>query len=114
MLLSEEDICRITDLGYKQQDFCIQDADGWIRLKNEDELCFFHTGEHCTIYEHRPKGCQLYPIVYCLESKEAFHDLECPQPTFFPLTQESKRQLFKLVDTLQKERKRRINTKPTR
>jgi len=108
MLLSQEDIAHITDLGYNENDFCFQDNDGWIRLKNTDKFCFFHTGESCSIYKHRPKGCQLYPIVYDLEKKEAFHDKECPQPTFFPISKESKHQLFTLIDTLQKERKRRI------
>jgi uncharacterized protein len=33
-----------------------------IIIAGEDSACHYHQEGHCTIYEHRPPGCRLYPI----------------------------------------------------
>ncbi len=78
MELSKSDIERITRLGYKLEDFAVRGADGRYRLKNVNGRCVF-LGEdgRCKIYEHRPLGCRLYPVV-CVEGEGLGVDSECP------------------------------------
>jgi hypothetical protein len=41
MILSEEDVTRLVAQGYRKQDFCFQDTEGFIRLKNNNGRCVF-------------------------------------------------------------------------
>jgi len=79
MMLLEEDVKRIMKLGYKFNDFAYIDEEGFIRLKNRDGHCVFLDVESCKcrIYEFRPIGCRLYPIVY-VEGVGVVIDSECP------------------------------------
>ncbi len=63
MPLTDEDIRRIVSLGYKPKDFTVFRGGLW-RLRNIDGRCVF-LGEDgmCKIYEHRPIGCRLYPLI---------------------------------------------------
>jgi len=77
MPLTEEDIERIESLGYDRRDFTIK-IDGIYRLRNVNGKCFFLEGRRCKIYEHRPLGCRIYPVVLDLE-KGAVVDEFCPK-----------------------------------
>jgi len=113
MLLSSQDIETIEKLGYGKEFFVIE-KNGWLQLRNHLGRCVFHNGNKCTIYNHRPKGCSLYPIVYEKTTKHAIRDDECPQKTRFPLSKTKEETLIALVDLLQKERTQRMNRKNTR
>ncbi len=108
MLLSDKDIHNITTLGYHRSFFTIQ-RNGWLRLKNYKGRCIFHNGEHCTIYDHRPEGCVLYPVVYDADRRIAIIDAECPQRRQFFINEQKTRQLKHLIALLQKERVQREN-----
>ena len=109
MLLSKTDIKRIESLGYSC-DFFVDTHDGWFQLKNRDGHCVFHNGMKCLIYEHRPEGCQLYPIIFDKENNCAILDEECPYRTKFLITMSSRKKLFHLVSKIESERFHRMSS----
>lgn len=106
MVLTYHDIEIITKVGYDQTYF-VTERSGWFQLKNSHGRCIFHTGDACSIYEHRPEGCTLYPVVYDNDNQCAILDSECPQRQLFSLGRGSVRKLTTLVSTLQYERAER-------
>ncbi len=78
MELLPEDIERIIKLGYRLTDFAVFDGEMW-RLRNVDGHCIFLNPQtmQCTIYENRPIGCRLYPLVYD-DVEGPYIDKECP------------------------------------
>ena len=105
MLLSNEDIERIRSLGFAQKFFVIK-KDRWLQLKNSDGRCVFHNGIECSIYENRPEGCRLYPIIYN-EDMNATFDEDCPYSDKFEISKPRIRQAYELVSKLRDERKKR-------
>ncbi len=77
MQLSKHDIKRIEKLGYKKEEFSVE-KDGIRILRNINGKCFFLKNGKCKIYDSRPLGCKLYPIVYDVEKKAAVVDDFCP------------------------------------
>ena len=106
MVLTSEDIAAITRLGYEPTYF-VEEHNGWLQLKNAQDRCVFHTGERCSIYDHRPAGCRLYPIVYETNSRRAILDADCPQRQQFSLKTRNVHTLTTLIATLQRERAQR-------
>ncbi|WP_054854224.1 YkgJ family cysteine cluster protein [Vulcanisaeta distributa] len=78
MELLPEDIERIIRLGYGLSDFAVFDGEMW-RLRNVDGHCVFLNPQtmECTIYENRPIGCRIYPLVYD-DAEGPYIDKECP------------------------------------
>ncbi len=78
MPLTEEDIERIEKLGFKREDFAVK-VDGVYRLRNVNGKCYFlDDSNRCKIYEHRPIGCRIYPVIFDIESGKAVIDDLCP------------------------------------
>ncbi len=79
MMLLNKDVERILRLGYGFHEFAFIDENGFIRLKNIDNHCIFLDPKtcKCKIYEFRPIGCRLYPIIY-VEGVGVVIDTECP------------------------------------
>ncbi len=76
MPLTAEDISRISSLGYPEWYFVVFDEVP--RLRNENGKCvFLNEDGSCSIYDHRPLGCKLYPLVYDPD-KGAVLDELCP------------------------------------
>ncbi len=77
MPLTREDIERIKSRGYPEWYFVTWDDVP--RLRNVEGRCVF-LGEDgsCSIYEDRPLGCRLYPLVYDPERGVILDDL-CPR-----------------------------------
>jgi hypothetical protein len=69
MLLSKKDIERLERVGFSREDFTVACGDGLARLRNVREWCYFHNSaeEKCQVYEDRPLGCLLYPVVYSID-----------------------------------------------
>ncbi len=110
MVLTTRDIQTIEKAGYEARIF-VSERNGWLQLKNSKGRCVFHNGTICTIYDHRPKGCVLYPVVYDKDSGCAFLDSECPQILCFPLSKTKEQQINILVHHLEKERRERMQKK---
>lgn len=113
MVLTTQDIQTLEKLGYEPPSFVTQ-RNGWLQLRNKNGRCVFHNGVNCTIYDHRPEGCVLYPIVYDKDHRCAIHDSECPQKQCFPISKTNERQLHALVSLLEKERKERLQKNMSR
>jgi hypothetical protein len=103
MLLSKMDIKRIESLGYSC-DIFVDIHDGWLQLKNQDGRCVFHSSIMCTIYENRPDGCKLYPIIYDKDKKHVVFDKDCPQRDKFHMSKSITKQLYDLVSKIEIER----------
>jgi Fe-S-cluster containining protein len=78
MELSNKDVKIILDTGNRFEEFADL-KNGVIRLKNVNGYCFFynHLDKKCKIYDKRPIGCYVYPVVY-LENEFAVIDELCP------------------------------------
>ena len=111
MPLSNKDIEHIKKLGFKTKTF-ITSRNGWLQLKNKNGKCIFHNGIFCRIYENRPKGCKLYPIIYDKDKNCAILDKYCPYIENFKITKRKIDNLLALILTLEYEkaqRKSKIN-----
>jgi Fe-S-cluster containining protein len=78
MEISNNDIKRLKEKGYRLTEFAIIN-DGVTRLRNVDGICYFYnrTNQKCEIYEKRPTGCYLYPVVYMVNEGIMVDEL-CP------------------------------------
>ena len=110
MLLTTRDIERIASLGYDRT-FFVKEHNRWLQMKNAHGRCVFHTGERCSIYDHRPEGCMLYPVVYNADRRSAILDAECSQKQRFSLGERKVRKLMLLISTLHDERRQRGKTR---
>jgi|Deesub1362B_J571_1020462.scaffolds.fasta_scaffold73576_1 hypothetical protein len=76
MPLTKGDVERITTSGFKLEDFSVV-IDGVRRLRNVGGRCFFLQNDRCKIYEHRPEGCRIYPLVLNEDGDVVVDDI-CP------------------------------------
>ena len=101
MPLTLEDIERIESLGYSRRDFAIK-VGGIYRLRNVNGRCYFLGKDNrCRIYENRPLGCRIYPVVLDSNGKAIVDDL-CPK------RDEIKSEDLKRVEPILKELVRKI------
>lgn len=106
MALSEEDMRRIESLGYKRESFAVE-SKGFVILKNVNHRCVLHDGTRCTIYDTRPRGCRLYPVVFAEYSGRSTMDRMCPFWSEFSYTPESSRESKNLHRQLIEEARKR-------
>jgi Fe-S-cluster containining protein len=96
MPLTSKDIERISNSGKK--DFYHSTSH---QLANIDGRCIFLTEEgECTIYDIRPEGCKLYPLIMSMPAREPILDEECPHIDEFDIEAEDVIRLNGLVDEL--------------
>ena len=107
MPLSSSDIVRIRGLGFSQSFFTIKKNGNW-RLKNLSGRCVFHNGQRCSIYNYRPEGCRLYPVILNEATGEAVLDSYCPHHEKFQLTPSTSHAVVKLVRRIEKEREKAL------
>ena len=110
MLLTNEDIIRIEAEGYSKIDFCLpkKETEGVNQLKNVKGRCYFLTEKgKCSIYDKRPMGCRVYPLVFELSENDVIIDDDCREVHWFAKQQYSKKQITfvkELANTLLKEK----------
>lgn len=104
MVLTNDDVKRLISKGYSG---FYEDTDGWLRLKNVDEHCVFLETDGCSVYEDRPIGCRLYPVVWDSSANRPMLDVDCPHSDGFIMHPELEPRLREVVKTLQKERRER-------
>jgi len=102
MMLSNADVERLEGLGYDRQKFTRYDKHGFANLRNCRGFCVFYDAvkRRCTIYEHRPEGCRIYPVVYS-EQEGIVVDELCPMKTTVSEI-ELKRKGKKVIELLQR------------
>jgi len=101
MELSNEDVERFEENGYRLEEFA-DINDGVTRLRNVDGYCYFYsyTDKKCQMYEERPIGCFLYPVVY-LANEGALVDELCPMG--HTISEQELRTKGKILDKLLKK-----------
>ncbi len=99
MLLTEDDKKRIGEAGHTG--YYDEESS---QLVNVNGRCYFLTEEGlCTIYDIRPIGCRLYPLIMALPSRRAIIDDECPHHKEFSIEQGDISVLEGLIETLERE-----------
>jgi len=80
MLLSRADIRLLEGAGHDRQHFARSVGEGYVQLRNVRGYCFFYhvESQRCRVYDHRPLGCRIYPVM-CGEEEEVVVDDLCPQ-----------------------------------
>jgi len=99
MVLTEEDIKRIAGLGYPEEYF-VDLTGSFPKLRNVNGHCVFldeETGK-CLIYDRRPLGCRLYPLVYDAKEGKVTVDSLCPKAK--EISKETIRKYEKIVKML--------------
>ena len=109
MPLREADAARLAARGHDPARFARRD-DGWLLLRNEAGRCVFLRDDRCSVYEDRPEGCRLYPLVYEEDAGPALDEL-CPWRDDFAAhgrDPQARRRLDALVRALVRERAARL------
>jgi hypothetical protein len=109
MELSCEDTKRLEKIGFCLKECTVTDR-GIAKLRNVNGYCYFYdlAEKKCKIYEQRPMGCYLYPVVY-MANEGAVVDELCPNGKTIPI--QELRTKGKILNNLLKQIE---NTKPTR
>ncbi|MCW4019080.1 MAG: YkgJ family cysteine cluster protein [Candidatus Bathyarchaeota archaeon] len=110
MLLSSADITRLEQQGYPKDSFVRFDTEGYALLRNRQGHCvFYNPQEHrCNVYEFRPAGCQVYPVIFDEETGIVIDSI-CPaQETISKeeKTEKGKR-VLRLLEQIDKEAENR-------
>jgi len=108
MPLIDEDIKRITGLGF-EKDVFLTKIGSVFRLKNKSGRCIFLRDDGCAIYEHRPEGCRHYPLVYNTYKKHFEMDHLCPFNFEFKVSKKDLESARNFIKTLELEEKSRTN-----
>jgi Fe-S-cluster containining protein len=95
MTLTEADVARLESAGYSG--FARLNRDGDLELRNRDGRCVFLDGGHCRVYDRRPDGCRLFPLVLDLGLDQVVRDEYCPHREDFPLDADRAAQLRRSV-----------------
>jgi Fe-S-cluster containining protein len=107
MLPSSSDIRQIRSLGFSENFFIVK-KNGNRRLKNLSGRCVFHNGRRCSIYNYRPEGCRLYPVILNEATGEAVLDSYCSHYEKFRLTPSTSHEVVNLVRRLETEKEKRL------
>jgi Fe-S-cluster containining protein len=77
MLLSKKDIKCLEKRGFSQNQFVNFDENGYAVLKNHDGYCVFYDlkNHKCSVYEDRPVGCRVYPVIFDEETGIVLDDI---------------------------------------
>ncbi len=106
MTLTEADVARLEAAGERR--FYRIAEDGSCQLVNRGGRCVFlsPTGT-CTVYQLRPEGCELYPLVLDLGSGRVVRDSFCPHRREFPSSRPARQRVRESVAREEDEARRR-------
>lgn len=103
MPLTQADLARLEQVTGKNRDrFSVGDEedDGPRRLKNADGHCVFLEADGCGVYNDRPSGCRIYPLVLDPETGQGVLDDDCPYTKGFRVRPRDRAALAGLVTEL--------------
>jgi Fe-S-cluster containining protein len=107
MTLTEADVSVLEEAGYS--DFVRLNTNGDLELKNQNGQCVFLQQGRCSVYEIRPDGCRLFPLILDMRSDRVVRDEFCPHWRDFPIDATGAAKLRRSValETAEAERRRR-------
>ncbi len=110
MLLSSEDIKRLEKKGHSKEYFLRINEDGYALLKNHNGHCVFYnlSARKCSIYEDKPEGCSVYPVIFDEEKGIIIDDI-CSAKDSITMQekQEKGKQVVLLLKKIDKQAKQR-------
>ncbi|MBW3584050.1 MAG: YkgJ family cysteine cluster protein [Euryarchaeota archaeon] len=86
--------------GRQVETFSVPDPDGGLRLANSGGRCVFLGTEGCTVYDDRPAGCRVYPLVWDPDGRRGVLDPDCPHTRRFRVRPKDRAALAGLLDAL--------------
>jgi Fe-S-cluster containining protein len=114
MLLSIMDIELLEKAGHDRGEYVHLDKKGYAKLQNRNGYCVFYDSakQRCKVYEHRPSGCRIYPVIYSEEDGVILDNL-CPEKNTVSADELKRKgmKVVKLLDRMDSEaetRKRQI------
>jgi len=107
MTLTEAEVGRLEAAGFFG--FTRENRDGDLELVNSNGRCVFLEGRNCGVYDLRPDGCRLYPLVLDIGSGRVVLDEFCPHRVEFPIAADSVAELRRSVmrENLEVDERRR-------
>jgi hypothetical protein len=111
MLLCKKDIKRLEKRGFCQKQFVNFDKNGYALLKNRGGYCIFYDlkNRKCSVYEDRPSGCRVYPVILDEETGIILDDICQSRDT---ITLEEKRikgkKVIRLLEIIDAEASERV------
>ncbi len=101
MTLTAADVARLRAAGRRR--FCRRNRDGIPQLVNHAGRCVFLVGGRCSVYEIRPEGCRLYPLILNLGTNRVERDDFCPWAGEFEFSAGDERRLRRSVAAEERE-----------
>jgi len=95
MTLTEADTARLEVAG--QRDFFFVNHDHDHQLINVDGHCIFLVEGRCSVYDDRPEGCRIYPLILDLSVDRVVLDSVCPWVSEFRFSQDDEVQLRRSI-----------------
>jgi Fe-S-cluster containining protein len=95
MTLTEDDRIRLEAAG--SADFFSRNDDDDLELRNLGGRCVFLSRGRCRVYDMRPEGCRLYPLVLDLADDQVVRDPFCPHRHEFSCDAKDERRLRESV-----------------
>jgi Fe-S-cluster containining protein len=105
MTLTEEDVTRLTALGYRK--FYRVNQAGDLQLVNAGGRCVFLEEGLCSAHDHRPEGCELYPLILDLDEDRVIRHDFCPHADEFQFGPEDEQRLRDSVAAEKREAEER-------
>jgi Fe-S-cluster containining protein len=102
MTLTLEDIDRLAAAGGHRR-FFRKTAGGALQLVNRNGRCVFLRGSECAVYDDRPEGCRLYPLILDRDLDRAVKDDFCPHAGEFEFGPDDEERLRRSVATEDEE-----------
>lgn len=82
-----------------------------LQLVNRAGRCVFLAEDGCSVYDDRPEGCRLYPLILDSDRDRVMLDGFCPQAQAFPTDARAEAQLRRSVETERLEAAQRLATR---
>ena len=97
MTLTADDVDRLTERGHRG--FFRENVEGRLQLLNRRGRCVFLRGSECAVYDDRPEGCRLYPLILDRDIDRAATDDFCPHAGEFHFGPDDEKRLRNSVAT---------------
>ena len=100
--LLQEDIDRLTAMGYYDVYFC-EDYNGAKFIRKLDGKCIFFQNGKCEVYEKRPKRCRHPQITYDEKTKSVLILESCKYKSSYEMTRNDMNYMEEFISLLIKE-----------
>lgn len=106
MTLTGADVSALESAGHS--DFARLNSRSDLELKNSDGRCIFLADGRCAVYEIRPEGCRLFPLILDIGVDRVVRDEYCPHWREFSIDADAADRVRRSVEieTVEAEKRR--------